>query len=232
MPRSRFTFVSCCAALLCTLATSPAAAYEPAARADIEQAIDVLRDSNPKLRVVYGRGQLGPSVLTGIRLPTDGATPRARADDFLERMSIVLGVPSTQLAFVKVTATRDRNIVRYRQVTGDQIVHGRVVALTLDAEGFVISISSDAHPVSEVLRGELSDDDARKSAAAAALGTDDHTALPPAPARVERVVIVNGNEAFEAARVLVATRGGAAVLEVLIDTRTGKVASVRPVIKH
>ncbi|MFZ9885976.1 MAG: hypothetical protein ACO3JL_00635 [Myxococcota bacterium] len=141
-------------ALILTLPTA-AHATDRAERRSAEAAFDALSASAKDARAHWRPGQPGPTVVTGMRVPTEGTNPAARAEHFLRRHEALLGVPSADFSVEEVTPSRYGTSVRLAQRFDKLQVHGREVVVTLDTAGDVISLTSSAAPVALLLPARL-----------------------------------------------------------------------------
>ena len=196
-------------------------------RATSEDALRQLTSVSPAVHALWRPGQVGPSVLSGLRQETVGVTPSARALDFVARHSTLLGVPVTALRVSAVRPARQRTVVVLQQVqslaTAVVDVWQHTMALTLDQTGRVIAVSNDAGLVGAVAPATISLKDAQKVAVGAgeAGGTGG-----------TRVVVVGGAGAFEAAVFLVAKLGTLEAVAIVVNLHDGTVSSRQSAVRH
>lgn len=224
--------------LVGSLVGSGAAVAAPGVRPAVEAA--PVAGLSPELRAALapagGDGERGavravwhaagaPRLLTGLRAATEGAEPLARAAHFLGQHGAALNLPGglTPVAFEtaghslpgEAAFTRVRLVQRVDGVP----VLDRSAVLTLDAEGRVRSLSSDAVPLRAVAPARIAAETAVVLAVEAVLGRMDFAVAAKASARP--VVLAVGDEGvagFEV-RVLHAV--------VRVDAAAGAVLAVR-----
>jgi len=97
---------------------------------------------SPVSALAEGRGQ--PRLTRGLRAPTAGATDEARARGFLARHPSLAGGARLELRLQAVQALRELRVVRFQQLHGGLPVFGATVTVTLDREGNVRAVSSEA----------------------------------------------------------------------------------------
>ena len=185
--------------------------------------LDRLRAQSPSVRAVWRTGRVAPSLVTGLRLETTGNDPESRARAFLaEHAPLVVGVDVAHLA--TETSAR-RTIVRFEQRHAGLPVFGRTVAVTLDAKGRVLTLNSDARPITHFDAATIDEAAARRIAVAHVLG--DAVSPQDAKAIVRRGVVALGTRGTEVFEVEMSRRPLAEVLVVRVDAHAGGVLNVR-----
>ncbi len=128
-----------------------------------------------------------PRALFGLNVATTGATPEARALDFVSRHGDVIGgIKTTALEFEKVTRFKDERIVTFQLLVAGLPVDGRFLKVQLAADGRVETVYSDFIPLQLVPeKKDVGPETARAIAArrlqAAGTGSVRKVVLAPAP---------------------------------------------------
>lgn len=194
------------AALVVALCSPPTPAQAAVARLQAHQ---------PQVRVVW-RGE-GPSLITGLRLPTQGAEPLARAADFLVNHGALLG--AAQWRPEAVTRQGARAVVRLSQQHGGHPVLDRSATLTLDADGAVIAVHGARPPLAEVAQATI---DAARAVHLATTAVVGHPApAVAAKATARPVVLAQGAYGAQGYEVRVLDR------VVRVDAAAGQVVGVQ-----
>lgn len=201
------------AALVAGLFTTPAIAA-PSAQA----AFGVLKQSQRSARAVWRNAH--PTLVTGIRVETQGADASARVQHFIARHRALLG--ASDFVIDDVDARHERTLVRLHQAHGGLAVADRSLVVTLDAAGAVIRVVNDTAPLRTV-------EAARLDAAAAARAALEHVhgaAVTPRPVDARKVVFASGAHGVEGYIALVA-RGPLDVVEVRINGVDGTIFGMK-----
>lgn len=156
-----------------SLATAP---DDAALRAALGDKVRVTRD------VLTG----APRALYGLRQPTLGADPAARALRFLESSRRLLDLGQSGLVHEETRALPRGHVVRFAQTALGLPVEGRSLAVKLDAEGRVTSLTSDLVPFdlarpAETIAAERAREIARATYEVAAVGVPSEVVLVSAP---------------------------------------------------
>ncbi len=195
---AEFAMRRACFAALLTLVPVVTLAEQPASRETVAgretsdsksphalalRAVEQLRIRNPDLQASWRPGQAGPEVVTGLRIEIPGVTtPERAADTFLQQNPNLLGIAASDLRHMTVSRSRDRVVVRYSQqaqtATGPLPVLNRYVAVTLDAQGRILALTSDAMPVHPLTIGRVPEAQARVTAIRSALQLGREDPLP------------------------------------------------------
>ncbi|MCA9546791.1 MAG: hypothetical protein KC613_20435 [Myxococcales bacterium] len=194
------------AALVAALCSPPTPAHAAVARLQAQQ---------PQVRVTW-RGE-GPSLITGLRLPTQGADPLARAADFLARHGALLGTADWRPLAVRPQGTR--MVVQLAQHHGGHVVLDRGASLTLDAQGDVVALHGARPPLAEVARATIDAAQAVRLATEAVVGHPAPAVAAKATARP--VVLAQGAYGAQAYEVRVLDK------VVRVDAAAGQVVGVQ-----
>ncbi len=186
--------------------------------------LDALRAAQPNARVVTSPGHVYPSMISGLRVATEGDTMQARAAQFLARWGEVIGVEVSELEAMETRAAAGRHSVRFQLSWQGVPVYGRGVTVKLDDSGVVRSLASDLAPVTGVRRGQLGDDAARLLAAHALLGPDAPRDLPT---RAARVILMDAGGAEEVWMITMPPSAKLLRPLVFISTVDGRVVALR-----
>ncbi len=206
------------------LIAPPAMAQPPATRPHVT--LETLGAQNTRMRVIKQSFADAPAQITGIRVATTGETLTERAQDFLRRHERALGLEGVTLVVSGTHRIGKRTTVKFGQRIGDLEVWGKDARVTLDPQGFVLGFTSSASRLGQVLRGPVSAPKARTAAAQGVLGNASATPLVTAPTRV---VLATPAGAVVVWRAVVTRRPLVDLVEVLIDTRDGRVVSTRQI---
>lgn len=176
---------------------------------------------------VHWRGE-HPTVISGLSVPTAGATPVARAQAFLDAHTHLLA--GATLVPVDAHSRKGRTTVRLQQRHEGLRVLDQGATLTLDDEGRVIALHNTVTPLKGVRRATLTEAEARDKAVAAVLG--DGPVRPnlfneAASPRIERGVVAVGNLGVEVFEVEVVRQPLAAHMVVRVDGQSGRVIGIR-----
>lgn len=216
-----------CAALLVALLAPPLAPQGKDIRAGAEGALAELKASHPKVRATWRPGQSIPALVTGLRVPTRGDTPLARATDFVTRHAPLVGGAELTGANVRETGSRAR--VRFEQRHDGVPVADRGLVVTLDGDR-VISVAGDAAPLRRVKPATI---DAEKAKALAFAEIERLSGGPaPTKATVRQVVLANGDQGVAGFEVEVAHTPFKAHLVIRIDAHAGEVLGLRNRVVH
>ncbi len=197
-------------AMLAAALLTPAAAV-----AGPDAALGRLTASQPDLRVVWRDG--GPSLLTGLRVPTQGTTPMARVSHFLGAHAALLN--GAELVPEAVVSRGRRTVVRLTQQHGGRPVLDRSATITLDAEGQVTAVHNPTRALVEVAPARIDAAQARALAVEAVLGRPAPAVAAKATARA--VVLARGDVGVAAFEVRVLDR------VVRVDAAAGEVLGVQ-----
>lgn len=147
------------------------------------RAFEQLRLRYPEVQATWRSGQAGPEVVTGLRVEIPGvASPERTADAFLQQNADLVGIAARDLRHMAVSRSRDRVVVRYSQqahtAAGVLPVFDRYVAVTLDAQGRILALTSDAMAVPLLPIGRVTEAQARETAIRTALELRREDPLP------------------------------------------------------
>ena len=138
----------------------------------------------------------------------------------------------TQLRLLAVERSRLREVVRFQQVWRDLEVLDRIVAVTLDHSGEVLTVTSDAVAVSPVKRGPMSATQAADRAVRAVVKVRAGAPLPKLASGAREVVFAGMGGARHAWAVRVVRSRGSEHLRVLVDANDGQILQVRNLVRH
>ena len=174
--RGWFTAVSSVVALGGTSLATPPDVRDEGLRAALGDEIRVTRDA------LTG----APRALYGLKQPTFGADPAARAMRFLESSRRLLDLGDSALVAKETRALPKGHVVRFEQTALGLPVEGRSLAVKLDAEGRVTSLTSDLVPFeltrpASQLAPEAVREIARSTFDVAAVGAPTEVVLVSAP---------------------------------------------------
>lgn len=204
----------------------PAAASPESLRDAAEEEVSALLAEHPTARAHWRNDLVGPSMLLGLFLEAEGATPRAKAEAFLAEHAGLFALEKKDLAYASETVTNGRTVVTFHQVHGDKRVYQRSLTVTVDGRGLVTRVINDTFPIEKVRKSTRTKTFARdlavtRTAAESAADVE----------RVELVVVAGPAGAYDAALVRVAPRKDRLeVLEVVVDQSRGEVTSLRPAV--
>jgi hypothetical protein len=229
-------------ALLLPLIAAPAVANSPAdpvraIHAQAERAFQALQTRFPDADVSWRDGQAGPEVVTGLHIQIPGATtPQQAAETFLREHQDLLGIPARDLKPMGQSRSRDRVVVRFSQqvqtAVGVLPVLDRYVTVTLDAQGRILTLASDAMPVRPFTLGRVAEPEARTAAVRAALGLHPDQPLPVVQTVQGQVVVAHPGRALHAWAVDVTVTPRVDRRLVLVDAVTGLVVHQQSVVLH
>ncbi len=224
---SRITFLA--VALVGTLAA-------PATRADADVAarqarahVEQLRAQFPATQSHWQTGIVGPALVTGLQVPTEGTSAQARGEHFIAHHADLFGIAPADLVFAEENRAADRTIVHFAHRVDGRRVLRRGVTLTLDTAGHVTRVSNNIVPVHAVRGADIAPADARSLV----LGRFSPEARAADVAHIETVIVAGPGGAFEAAVVHVVPHPQEMnVVEVLVDLHHGKVVGQRSAVQH
>ncbi len=196
------------------------------------QAFKQLQARYPAARAVWQPGLAGPQMVTGLAARPTGAHAEARARAFLKSNRPLFGVPDKQLRLLKVERSKLREVARFQQVADGLEVLGRVVALTMDHSGELLTVASDAAPVGTVQRGKMSRQEAMERAVKAVTATPAGSPPPKLATSAREVVMAGFGDARHAWAVRVVRSRGVEHLRVVVDARHGGILQIRNLVRH
>lgn len=208
------------------LPAGAALAETPVARRAAEASVAALQQRSAAVRAAWQPGAVTPARLTGLRVPTVGATPEARARGFLRAHPDLLALREAVL--VSTRKSRERTVVRLQQTHAGRPVVDRVVAITLDGEGAVRSVINATAPLQQVKPSALDAAAARALAVRHVLGRDD----ADLPTKVSPVVFALGTQGVEGFEVELSRVPFHEHLVVRVDGHAGEIIGVRDEVMH
>jgi Zn-dependent metalloprotease len=165
-------------------------------------------------------------LLSGLDVETQGGDWEARAQAFLGAWGAALGLGQGVFEPVKVSHMKGLHAVQLQQVHEGLPVYQRFVVVTLSDDGRARSLSSDAALVGVLARGDVGEGEARAAAQRVVYGD----ALPQgvdAPMSARLVVVADAASAVVAWHVQVAALPVLTPVDVLVDSRDGRVLLAR-----
>ncbi|MCA9538160.1 MAG: PepSY domain-containing protein [Myxococcales bacterium] len=196
----------------------------------VRERVDALRADFPSLKATFRPGQPTPALLTGLRVPTEGATPRARAEAFLWLNPELVGADAVD--FIEANQVSGRTIVRFRPQHAGLPVLDRSVVVTLDDAGNVISLGGDTAPITRFNRATIDEETARLIAQRKVTGAAADAPVALAPSVVRKAVVAFAGVGTEVYEVELSRQPLAEHLVVRIDAHTGEILSVRNRVVH
>ncbi len=205
----------------------PVAPAQTPTRATCENAVRQLASTSPKAHALWRPGQIGPSVISGLKERTVGETPSAQALDFVAHHGDVVGVDVSAMRVSAVRPLRERTVVMLQQVhtiggVAVDVWH-HTMAVTVDQLGRVIAVSNDTSAIGDVALATISIEQAH----AVAVGPGEAGAKDGT-----RTIVVGGAGAFEAAVFQVAKVGTFDAVEVVINLHDGTVSSRQSAVRR
>lgn len=213
----------------CLALAAPAAA-SPAPRTMVREALAAIEAGNPALHTTFRPGSPVPSVLTGVAIPTRGATPRARVEGFINSHRDLFGGASLEVE--AINERRGRTLARLGQRHDGLVVLDRAMTVTLDAAGHVVQLSGEASPLTHVERATIDAEAAREIAIRAVTRTGAPAQLPELHAVVSRGIVALGARGTEVFEVELSRQPLREHLVVRVDAHRGRVIGVRDRIEH
>jgi hypothetical protein len=130
-------------------------------RTAAEQRVAQLKQRYPEVDASWRPSLPGPELVTGLDVLMPGeSTPEGRARAFLSSQPDLLGIDVGLLHRVDETRAKDRVIVHFAQwaqtPAGPRPVLDRLVAVTMDTRGHILTLASDALPTAEMPPATLS----------------------------------------------------------------------------
>ena len=208
-----------------------AAVAAPLSRHAAEQSLTALAADASSMTVVWRPDEPTPARVTGLRATTRGATPEARARDFLATWPALLALAEAP-TLMGIRTLGDSTVVRLQPTHGGRRVADRTIAVTLDAAGRVTHVVSDATPLTTVAPAVIDAAAARALAIRHVLGLPDEAPLPDLPTRVEPVVLATGDQGVEGFEVTLSRAPLQEHLVVRVDAHAGAVLGVTDQVKH
>jgi hypothetical protein len=197
------------------------------------QAVELQR-RYPTAELSWSEQMLGPNVITGLQLDVPGDTVERKALQFIKQNEGLWGIHGDNLRLWHTTRSRDRSSVRLNlsvpTSAGELLVLDRVVVVTFDGAGRLITVTSDLVPLGAVQVGSVGEEQARQLAAHAVFGGRENQSASTGSARLAVVASLQATQVVWAVDV-VASR----VTErfaVLVDGQTGAIVSKRSVAIH
>lgn len=179
-----------------------------------------LSQSLPGARITVQPGGSALRMLARVQIATQGATPEARAADFLQSWGMALGLEPHTLTLEAIEGIADRRVASYSQHLDGVPVIDRAMTISMDGQGRVVRVQSDLTPIRQVWRGPLSEQTAAAIATQLVWGDVPLTHLHARPAIVAQpdrsgvlvwVVHVPMRHVLDQVVVLIDSRDGAVI---------------------
>ncbi|MBI5608949.1 MAG: hypothetical protein HY902_08705 [Deltaproteobacteria bacterium] len=220
------------------LGSSPANALSPQALAPLAQAAQrqaaELQRRYPAAELSWSEAMLGPVAITGLQIDVAGDNVERKALEFAKLHAALWGIRGDDLRLWHTTRSRDRNSVRLNLTVpsnaGELIVLDRVLVVTFDGAGRLITVTSDLVPLGAAQVGPISQAEARQIATKAVFAGRESQVTSAGSARLAAVASLQTTQVVWAVDV-VASRA-IERYAVLVDSQTGAVLSKRPVAIH
>lgn len=164
----------------------------------------------------------GATLITGLNEPTQGASAQDQAMSFIARWGKALGIKADALRVAQTRQAAGQQVVLFEQVYGELTVYNRHLSVTLDARGHVLTVNHSVVPIKVALKGKL---DAAAAGAIALKALHGDAIEVPIPTSASRVVVADGQRAFEAWLVTLPSNGKVLQPRVLVSTLDGAVLS-------
>lgn len=217
-------------------AAVPERAVDPL-RVQAVREFEQLQARYPGADASWKDGQAGPEVVTGLRVQVPGATsPQQAAETFLREHADLLGIPAKDLKPLGQSRLTDRVVVRFSQqvqtAAGVLPVLDRYVTVTLDAQGTILTLASDAMPVRRFALGHTTEADARTAAIRAALELKPQQPLPVVQTAQAQVVVAHPGKSLHAWAIQVTVTPRVDRRLLLVDAVTGQVVHQQSLVQH
>lgn len=213
-------------ALLVSSTPSTGAPLQAPPRHIVEESLARLSTSDRPPRVHWVAGRPTPSLVAGLRVPTVGASLRARAEGFVAAHPALVAAGPGALVYGGEQRGARVSSVRLEQRLDGLPVLDRGVTVALDSDGAVISLVDESVFVAGSRPALVRPASARISARAAVAAVARTSEEPVAAWRIE------GEVALPVWVVHVARPGSLALWRVLVDAETGGVVSVRDEVRR
>lgn len=197
---------------------------------DVRAALDTLTVEHPTLDATFRPDSRAPATLRGVEIPTEGATPTARVEGFVQRHRALFA--GAELAVSSVSERRGRVVARLVQRHDGLEVLDRTATVTLDADGDVVRFNGAVATIDRVDRATIDEDAARALAIRAVTKTPADAPLPELHTRIERGVVVVGTRGTEVFEVELSRQPMREHLVVRVDAHRGRVIGMRNVVEH
>lgn len=197
---------------------------------DVRAALDTLAVEHPTLDTTFRPGARVPVALTGVEIPTVGATPTARVEGFVRAHRALFG--GAELAVGAVSERRGRTVARLVQRHEGLAVLDRTATVTLDAEGDVVRFTGAVATIERVDRATIDEATARALAIRAVTKAPADAPLPEMHTRIARGLVVVGTRGTEVFEVEMSRQPMREHLVVRVDAHRGRVIGLRNRIEH
>ena len=220
------TALTLCAlgALLGVALATPARAQTTPRPEPAQAALTQLLSAHPQARYIPPSVEGGPALLVGLAEPTQGQDAAARALDFIQRRASALRISADQLRVAQVRQAAGQQVVLFEQVHGQLPVLGRHMAVTLDAQGKVLTVTHNVLPIQVALKGQVS---AQEASAIAQRHVHGDALEVPLATGYTRVILAQPGQIVEAWEIALPMTPTLLQPRVLISTLDGAVLSTR-----
>lgn len=202
-----------------------------------ERQLQLLQKRQPKIEAAWREDLPGPALLTGLGERLDPARFQDLGLAWAQRNAGLWGIAAADLSFMQLQKGKLRTTLRLSQtalVAGQRMpVLQRGMALTIDADGQLLSAVSEVLPVGALATPRIDRSLAQKSAVKAALGLRDDRHLPVDKVhRCELAILAGPGESRLVWAVDVVINPATDRRAVLVDAETGAILSQRQAVLH
>lgn len=223
-------------------AAVPSANPQPLSRFDevrraAEKQLQSMQKRQPKLDAAWREDLPGPALLTGLGERLDPARFEERGLAWAQRNAGLWGIAGADLTVLQLQKGKLRTTLRLSQtamVAGQRLaVLQRGMALTIDADGQLLSAVAEVLPVGTLATPRIDRSLAQKSAVKAALGMRDDRHLPVDRVhRCELAILAGPGESRLVWAVDVVINPATDRRAVLVDAETGLILGQRQAVQH
>lgn len=206
-------------------------------RRSAERQVKVWQKRAAKLEVAWRADMPGPALLTDLGERLDPARFQDQGLAWAQHNAGLWGLQSADWSVLHVQKGKLRTTLRLSQtalVSGIRVpVLQRGMALTIDAQGQMVSVTSEAVPLGKLTLERIAKADAQKTALKAVLGLREDRNLPlDRVHRCELAVLAGPTEARLVWAVDIVVQAATDRRAVLIDAETGVLLSQRSAVHH
>lgn len=207
------------------------------ARRAAERQITAWQKRSPKLEAAWRADLPGPALLTDLGERLDPVRFQELGLAWAQRNAALWGIGSADLAVLQLQKGKLRTTLRLSQtaLVGNQRmpVLQRGMALTIDADGQLLSVATEVLPVGKLNTQRIAKSQAEKAALKAALGLRDDRNLPMDHLyRCDLAILAGPAESRLVWAVDVVVQAATDRRAVLIEAETGVVVSQRQAVQH
>lgn len=218
-------------------ARNPAAERFAQVRRTAETQVAQWKTRAPQLDVSWRADLAGPAMILETGEQFDLARAQEQGLAWAQKHAELWGIAANDLQILQFHTVAQRTTLRLTQtalVAGKRVpVLDRGLNLTVDAKGYLISVTADLLPVAQLATARVPQNDARKAAVKAALAMREDHGLPVERVQVcELAVIAGPSEAKLVWAADVVVQPLTDRRAVLVDAETGAVLSQRQTVLH